>query len=141
LQASPTGAHLEEAQLQIADLILASPTKSKAYDGRWLTRVTCPVSGRAQSYSIELFGEVKDGAYHGRTGTVGEPGSLVIDGKIVSDGSAALLAKGAVGSTASSGGTAVGTPYLYHVIAQFDPARGTGRRIEVRPCNLTFVKQ
>jgi len=132
---------LEEAQLQIADLILASPTKSKAYDGRWLTRVTCASLGRAQSYSMELSGEVKDGAYHARVGTVGEAGSLVIDGKIVSDGSAALLAKGSVGSTATSGGTAVGTPYLYHVIAQFEPSRGTGKRIEVRPCNLTFVKQ
>jgi len=141
LQASPGGAHVEEAQLQIADLILASPTKSKAYDGRWLTRVTCPAFRRAQSYSTELSGEVKDGAYHARVGAVGEPGSLVIDGKIVPDGTSALLAKGSVGSTAASGGLAVGTPYLYHVIAQFEPSRGTGRRIEARPCNLTFVKQ
>ena len=141
LQASPAGAHVEEAQLQIADLILASPTKSKAYDGRWLTRVSCPTFGRAQSYSMELSAEVKDGAYHARVGTLSEPGSLVIDGKIVSDGTSALLAKGSVGSTATSGGTAVGTPYLYHVIAQFEHSRGAGKRIEVRPCNLTFVKQ
>jgi class 3 adenylate cyclase len=141
LQASPAGAHVEEAQLQIADLTLASPAKSKAYDGRWLTRISCPTFGRAQGYSTELSAEVKDGAYHARIGTVGEPGSLVIEGKIVSDGTSALLAKGSVGSTAASGGTAVGTPYLYHVIAQFEQFRGTGKRIEFRPCNLTFVKQ
>jgi len=102
---------VEEAQLQIADLILASPTKSKAYDGRWLTRVTCPAFRRAQSYSTELSGEVKDGAYHARVGAAGEPGSLVIDGKIVPDGTSALLAKGSVDSTAASGVLAVGTPY------------------------------
>jgi class 3 adenylate cyclase len=141
LQVSPAGAHAEEAQLQIADLILASPTNSKAYDGRWLTRISCLTFGRAQGYSTELSAEVKDGAYHARIGTVSEPGSLVIDGKIVSDGTSALLAKGYVGSTAASGGTAVGTPYLYHVIAQFEHSRGTGKRIEFRPCNLTFVKQ
>jgi hypothetical protein len=141
LQASPAGGHIEEAQLQIADLILASPTKSNAYDGRWLTRISCPTFGRAQGYSTELPAEVKDGGYHARIGTVGEPGSLLIDGKIISDGTSALLAKGSVGSTAASGGTAVGTPYLYHVIAQFEHSRGTGKRIEFRPCNLTFVKQ
>ena len=141
LQASPAGAHVEEAQLQIADLILTSSAKSRAYDGRWLTRISCPTFGRAQGYSTELSAEVKDGAYHARIGTVGEPGSLVIEGKIVSDGTSALLAKGSVGSTVASGGTAVGTPYLYHVIAQFEQFRGTGKRIEFRPCNLTFVKQ
>ena len=141
LQASPAGGHIEEAQLQIADLILASPTKSNAYDGRWLTRISCPTFGRAQGYSTELPAEVKDGAYNARIGTVGEPGSLLIDGKIIFDGTSALLAKGSVGSTAASGGTAVGTPYFYHVIAQFEHSRGTGKRLEFRPCNLTFVKQ
>jgi class 3 adenylate cyclase len=141
LQASPAGAHAEEAKLQIADLILSSPTKSKAYDGKWSTIISCPAFGRAQGYSQELSAEVTDGAYHAILGRVGEPGSVVIDGKIVSDGTSALFAKGSVGSTATSGGVALGTPYFFHVIAQFEPSRGTGRRIEFRPCNLTFVKQ
>ena len=141
LQASPAGAHVEEAKLQIADLILASPTKSNAYDGRWSTIMSCPAFGRAQGYSQELSAEVKDGAYHAHLGTIGEPGSLTIDGKIVADGTSALFAKGSVGSTATSGGSAVGTPYFFHVIAQFEQSRGSGKRIEFRPCNLTFVKQ
>jgi class 3 adenylate cyclase len=141
LRASPAGAHSEEARLQIADLTLSSPTKSNAYDGRWSTMISCPAFGRAQGYSQELSAEVKDGAYHAHLGTVGEPGSVVIDGKILSDGTSALFAKGTVGSTAASGGSAVGTPYFFHVIAQFDPARGTGKRIEFRPCNLTFIRQ
>jgi hypothetical protein len=103
--------------------------------------MSCPAFGRAQGYSQELSAEVKDGAYHARLGTIGEPGSVIIDGKIVSDGTSALFAKGFVGSTATSGGSALGTPYFFHVIAQFEHSRGTGKRIEFRPCNLTFVKQ
>jgi class 3 adenylate cyclase len=141
LRASPAGAHAEEAKLQIADLILSSPTKSNVYDGRWLTMISCPAFGRALGYSQELSAEVKDGVYHGGLGTIGQPGSVVIDGKIVSDGTSALFAKGSVGSTIVSGGSAVGTPYFFHVIAQFEHSHGTGKRIEFRPCNLTFIRQ
>jgi hypothetical protein len=141
LQVSPAGGHAEEARLQIADLILSSPVRSKAYDGRWSTIISCPAFGRAQGYSQELSAEVKDGAYHAHLGTVGEPGSLVIDGKVISDGASALLAKGSVGSTAASGGSPVGTTYFFHVLAQFEQSRGSGKRVEFRPCNLTFVKQ
>ena len=141
LRASPAGAHAEEAKLQIADLILSSPTKSNAYDGRWLTMISCPAFGRALGYSQELSAEVKDGVYHASLGTIGQPGSVVIDGKIVSDGTSALFAKGSVGSTAASGGSPVGAPYFFHVIAQFENSRGTGKRIEFRPCNLTFIRQ
>ncbi len=141
LQVSPAGGHAEEARLRIADLILSSTARSKAYDGKWSTIISCPAFGRAQGYSQQLSAEVKDGSYHGAIGTSGEPGSLVLDGKIVSDGTSALLAKGFVGSTATSGGVTPGTPYFFHVIAQFEQSRGTGKRVEIRPCNLTFVKE
>src|SRR5208283_5428057 len=128
LNAWPAGAHVEEAQLRIADMILASPIKSKIYDGKWLTRISCPTFGRAQGYSVELSAEVKDGAYHAGIGIAGDPGSLVVDGKIGSDGTAALLAKGFVGSAAQSGGMIVGTSYFFHVVGQFEHSSGTGKR-------------
>ena len=82
LKASPAGAHVEEAQLHIADLILASPAKSKAYDGRWSATISCPASGPAEGYISELSAEVKDGAFHASIGNAGEAGSLILDGKI-----------------------------------------------------------
>jgi class 3 adenylate cyclase len=136
LQTSLTGAHAEEAKLQIADLILASQTKSDAYDGRWSTIISCPAFGRAQGYSQALTAEVKDGAYHARIGNFGDPGSLIVDGKIASDGTSALLAKGVVGSAAASGGSPPGTPYFYHAIAQFDESRGTGNRASTLQSDL-----
>jgi TIR domain len=141
LKVSPTGAHAEEAQMRIAGLILDSPIKSNAYDGKWLTSITCPSFGRAQAYAQELTGDVKDGAYHGHVGAAGEAGSLVVDGKITSEGAVALLAKGFVGSRAASGGRPLGTPYFFHAIGRLQGSSGIGRRIEVRPCSLTFARQ
>jgi hypothetical protein len=141
LKAFSAGAYAEEAQLKMAELILASPMKSKTYDGRWLTTISCPAFGRAQGYTTEFSAEVRDGAYHAHVGSAGEPGSLVVDGKIVSHGAAAFFAKGLIGSTALSGGTPAGVPYFFHATAQFERTGGTGRRIEFRPCGLTFVKQ
>jgi hypothetical protein len=141
LKASPAGAHVEEAQLQIADLILASPAKSKAYDGRWSATISCPASGRAEGYISELSAEVKDGAFHAGIGNAGEAGSLILDGKIGADGAAAFVARGFAGARGRPRGMPLGTPYFFHALAQFERTSGAGKRIEIRPCNLTFAKQ
>jgi len=141
LKASPAGAHMEEAQLQIVDLILASPAKSKAYDGRWSARISCPASGRAEGYISELSAEVKDGAFHAGIGNAGEAGSLILDGKIGADGAAAFVARGFAGPHGAPRGMPLGTPYFFHALAHFEGTSGAGKRIEIRPCNLTFAKQ
>lgn len=141
LKASPAGAHVEEAQLQIADLILASPAKSKAYDGRWSATISCPASGRAEGYISELSAEVKDGAFHASIGNAGEAGSLILDGKIGADGAAAFVARGFAGARGRPRGMPLGTSYFFHALAHFERTSGAGKRIEVRPCNLTFAKQ
>lgn len=141
LKASPAGAHVEEAQLQIADLILASPAKSKAYDGRWSATISCPASGRAEGYISELSSEVKDGAFHASIGNAGEAGSLILDGKIGADGAAAFVARGFAGARGRPRGMPLGTSYFFHALAHFERTSGAGKRIEVRPCNLTFAKQ
>jgi Caspase domain len=40
----------------------------------------------------------------------------------------------------SADGYAKGSAYSYRVDARFDETRGSGERVEVRPCTLTFVK-
>ena len=141
LKASPAGTHVEEAQLQIADLILASPAKSMAYDGRWSATISCPASGRAEGYISELSAEVKDGAFHAGIGNAGEAGSLILDGKIGADGAAAFVARGFAGARGRPRGMPLGTSYFFHALAQFERTSGAGKRIEIRPCNLTFAKQ
>ncbi len=46
-----------------------------------------------------------------------------------------------VGSSLVGLGAARGTPSDFHALAHFDHASGGGKRIEGRPCSLTFEKQ
>jgi hypothetical protein len=135
-----TGVHVQEAQLRIADLIINAPATEKKFDGAWQTTWTCPNLGQYPGYSFRFAGQVKDGAYHGLKGIKGEPSSMVLDGKIESDGTAAFFGEIIVGSSLVGLGAARGTPSDYHALAQFERTAGTGKRIEGRPCSLTFEK-
>jgi len=139
----PGGVHAQAAELRVLDLMLLAPaTAGKAFDGTWQTMWTCPPAGQALGYSFQFSTQVKDGIIHGAHGAPGERGALALDGKIQSDGSAAIFGKGIVGSSAFAvGGQAGGTPFNFHASAHFDRATGTGRRIEGRVCDITFGKQ
>ena len=85
---------------------------------------------------------MKDGFLRGIHGTEGIPDSRRIEGQIRPDGSATLDAKGLTGDPKYSvKRTQKGSPYAYHVAAHFEGSRGTGSRIELRPCDLRFEKQ
>ena len=125
------------------DLTLMVPaTAAKAFDGTWMTIWTCPAAGSALGFSFQFNTQVKDGTIRGVHGTPGERSSLVLDGKLQSDGNGAIIGKGVVGSSVFAvGGQAAGTPYAFHAVVHFDRTTGTGHRIEGRPCDMTFVKQ
>ena len=126
---------------EIADLAKTS-TVTKAFDGAWLTTLSCPAAAGAGGFTYQLMAEIKDGKYHGQRGQTGTPGWIGMDGTIQSDGVAHLLANGVVGASAYAAGNApTGTEYFYHVAAQFQQASGTGKRVEGRPCDVTFVRQ
>jgi hypothetical protein len=141
MKAFSAGVHAQEAQLRIADLILNAPATAKNFDGKWVTDWTCPNLGQYPGYTYRFPGQVKDGAYHGQKGVKGEPSSMILDGKINVDGAAAFFGEIIVGSSLVGLGTARGTPSDFHALAHFDDARGDGKRIEGRPCSLTFEKQ
>ena len=72
----------------------------------------------------------------------GEPGRLVLDGQVQPDGQARLYAKGLLGASQFAIGHAPkGTQYGYHVVATFQDAGGTGKRVEGRSCELTFSRR
>ncbi len=141
LNAYSAGSHAQEAQLRIAALILNAPATGRNFDGTWQTEWTCPNLGQYPGYTYRFAGQVRDGAYHGLKGTKGEPSSLDLNGKIDSDGAAAFFGEIIVGSSLVGLGTARGTPSDFHALAQFDRSSGSGKRIEGRPCSLTFGKQ
>jgi len=115
----------------------------ESFDGKWLTTVSCENARDALGYSFRFDSEVKDGNFRGQHGTEGQPSSLLIEGKIDADGSAKLYATGRTGSKEYVPGrdTPRGTEYSYNIDAHFKGSKGTGTRVEGRPCSFTFEKQ
>nr|MDQ6922802.1 ATP synthase F0 subunit B [Pseudomonadota bacterium] len=112
------------------------------YDGAWGVTVVCAPSEGGASYKLEFDAQVKDSFFRGEQGVEAKPGWLRLQGAIQPDGSATLDAKGTTGDPKFNvKGGAQGQPYAYHVAANFDPNRGTGRRLELRPCDLRFEKK
>ena len=113
------------------------------FDGTWNATVECSrhMDG-ALGYSLEFIVRVKNGFLSGEKGAEGEPGSLRLEGEIQPDGNASLHAKGRTGDPRFNASRArSGTPYAYDVMARFDGSHGTGHRVQVRKCDLTFTKQ
>ena len=141
LKTFSAGVHAQEAQLRLADAIVAGTSTSKNFDGTWVTTWTCTNFSKFPGYSFQFPGQVKDGSYHAQKGKPGEPASLDIDGKIESDGTAAFFGKGYVGSIVVALGAPRGSQYAFHALGHFTHSVGDGRRIEGRPCTLSFTRE
>jgi hypothetical protein len=113
------------------------------FDGVWDVKVDCPDHpDGALGYTYVFVAAVKDGLLRGEYGTLGNPASLLLQGRIRPDGSARLDAKGHTGNPKYAvKGVQSATPYQYQVEAQFEGAHGSGRRTQTRSCILTFAKQ
>jgi hypothetical protein len=118
------------------------------FDGKWLTKMSCPAKGGTQGYAWEFPAVITDSNFRGEHGTAGQPGYLLLEGKIKEDGSAKLQANGLVASRKYATGifTGKGDDYSYDVKAQFQPTQGTGTKgkglgIEGRTCTFDFTKQ
>jgi len=112
------------------------------YDGTWDVTVACAPAEGASAYKIDLVAQVKDGFLRGEQGADGKPGHLSLQGPIPPDGNATRDAHGLTGDPKYNvKSVGQGVPYAYHVAAHFDSDRGTGRRLELRPCDLRFTKR
>ena len=118
------------------------------FEGKWLTKLTCPAKGNTEGYTWQFDSAVQNGNLRGEHGTAGEPGYLLIEGKIAKDGSAKLSATGVIASRNYARGVFAhkGGEYSYNVKAQFQDTEGTGTRdtglgIVGRPCTFDFAKQ
>ncbi len=127
--------------MRLVNLIRTGAPPIKTFDGTWQTEWTCPNLGGYPGYSFSFNGQVKDGVYHGTKGVKGEPSSMTLDGKIEADGTAGFAGEIIVGSSLVGLGAARGSPSDFHALGHFDHGSGNGKRIEGRPCTLTFLKQ
>ena len=121
----------------------AAAGSASRFDGRWKVAVSCPKhEDGALGYTVDLAANVKEGLLRGEFGAEGKPGWLLLQGEINADGSATLNAKGLTADPKLNvKNVRSGTPYSYQVAAHFDGMSGTGRRLQLRACVLTFAKQ
>ena len=121
----------------------AQAQQSSSFDGTWLVLFACPAADDGtRGYTLRYLATVQSGVLHGETGTKGQEGSLSLDGTILPDGNALLLATGLTADPAYSVGRARPlSPVKYHVQARFQGTRGTGQRIELRRCEAVFTRQ
>jgi len=118
------------------------------FDGKWATKLMCPEKGNTEGYTWLFNSMVQNGNLRGEHGTAGEPGYLLIEGKISPDGAAKLSANGIVASRKYARGVFAhkGEEYSYDIKAQFGEKEGTGTRnvrmgVVGRTCTFEFVKQ
>jgi len=139
-------ARIDQAKQRTAALAAAPPAKANSgnrkFDGKWTVTISCTEAGKGLGYNKILLGAVTDGKFHAEDGVQGKPNSLAIDGDIEADGKAFLIAKGLTGSSKFTiNNSKEGSAYSYTVNAQFDGSSGTGKRNELRPCNLAFARR
>jgi hypothetical protein len=134
----------------------SSPSQTKGvdgqtpprFDGNWSTKLTCPEKGNTEGYTWQFASVIRNSNFHGEHGTAGEPGYLLIEGRIAEDGTAKLSATGIVASRKYARGVFAhkGEEYNYDIKAQFQDTQGTGTKsaglgIVGRTCTFDFVKQ
>lgn len=135
-------------QQEPASTVSDTPRISNAgrFDGTWGVLLTCPdfkdAAGGAKGYTFRFLIQVKDGVLQGEHRKEGMPGWLKFTGQIQPDGTAEIQAHGLTGNPDFSvGKIPKNTAYDFRVKARFEGSRGTGRRIDVRPCDVDFFRQ
>jgi hypothetical protein len=112
------------------------------FDGKWTTIVSCPPAEGAGSFTLLVDADVKGGVFSGEKGDKGRPGWYSLTGKVRSDGTVELVARGIVNSSRlAAGNVPVGTEYGYPISGRLESSKGTGARQGGRPCSVTFAKQ
>jgi hypothetical protein len=126
----------------------AQSSDGERFDGQWLTKLTCPAKGNTEGYTLQFPSVIQNSNFRGEHGTAGEPGYLLIEGRIKQDGKAKLSANGIVSSRKYARGVLAhkGEEYSYNIKAEFKETNGTGTRDEGlgivgRPCMFEFAKQ
>ncbi len=127
---------------------IAQSAAGEPFDGKWLTTLTCPPKGNTEGYTWQIPSVIQNSSFRGEHGTAGQPGYLLIEGKVAENGGAKLSASGIVASRKYARGVFAheGGEYSYDIKAQFKESEGTGTRNEGlgivgRPCTFEFVKQ
>jgi hypothetical protein len=142
LKQYPAGTFAALARQRLAGLTAKPPTLDPArFDGTWNVTIECEPYKVAAGYRLQFLAQVKEGVIDAQNGVTGEPSSLTMTGKISADGNGSVAVRGLTGNpTTTLNREARGTSYGYRANVRFEGSRGSGNRVEARPCSLTFVR-
>jgi hypothetical protein len=142
LKQYPAGTFAALARQRLAGLTARPPALDPArFDGTWNVTIECEPYNAAAGYRLQFPARVKDGVIDAQNGVVGEPSSLTMTGKISADGNGSVAVRGLTGNpNATLNREARGSSYGYRANLRFEGSRGSGNRVEARPCSLTFVR-
>jgi hypothetical protein len=118
---------------------------STAYDGRWNVVLVCEDftdKGKiAKGYKAKFAGEVREGRLTAQQGQVGSPSSSTMVGTIQANGTAQIRVNGFTGNPELTvGHVQPSTPFAYSMRGSFTQFNGKAQRVELRPCEATFVR-
>jgi hypothetical protein len=112
------------------------------FDGVWSVNLSCSKYGEGDGYDWQFSAEVRGGHLVGKYFNRSDPlNNGVLTGTINAGGDALLTMNGSTGAPAYNvHHEGLHTRIHYTASAHFDASNGTGKRVEQRPCDLTFTK-
>jgi hypothetical protein len=154
LRKYPQGSYTELAENRLKRLKANDATKapaataagsaSPAFDGHWAISLVCEDVQKygkfARGYTYNFFADIKDGELRAQYGQVGQQGSLTMVGTLQADGTVEIRATGLTANPEFAFGSRSGMPYSYSMRGSFTRVLGKATRIELRPCEATFIR-
>jgi hypothetical protein len=112
------------------------------FDGSWNVLIVCAQApDGAKGYRWNFLAKVRDGSFLGQYNQPGNFPSGTLSGQIQGNGDAYLKMVGLTGDPEHNvGRVPSGMPFGYFVAAHFAGSSGSGKRNELRSCELTFAK-
>jgi hypothetical protein len=121
------------------------------FDGNWSVTLDAkmyknPDGSVAQAVVWHFSATVRNGVFHGESGTRGKPSWYELNGRIEPDGTATLRADEITGAQKYNFSKTIKAPpgkgvsYSYQVISHFGDRRGTGQSNDRRIKIFTFTK-
>lgn len=112
------------------------------FDGSWNVVIVCAnAPDGARGYTWRFPAMVHDGSLIGQYHQIGQIPSGTLSGQIQANGDAFLKMVGITGNPANNlGHLPSGMPFGYTATAHFAGGSGSGKRDQLRSCNLSFSK-
>jgi hypothetical protein len=117
-------------------------SNAQSFDGEWSVLQVCDSTQEgARGFTWRYGATVKNGQFVGQYRNPGQSPSMTLEGRINTDGTASLAARGISGSADYNQKFATtATPIAFQVMAKFIGTTGTGDRVGTRTCKFTFTK-